>query len=558
MAGYSPDGKTYITDSGEPIAVIPDTQPMIDALSRSSTPQYGQAPAGAPTSLTEAAAAQPPTFGSSGILAPTDISNLTAPVNTASAFIPPAPDLTGGMSTMPAADGGFGSTLSGPTSSAGVVVEGNGAKAAPAATSTETPDTPQQQYATTTDTVTEGMTGSAQRQWDSVGVDQSAAAKAKSVIDVEKAKEAGLTLIQSNMQRKKFLEREKEIAAQQEQAKIEWDNKIKAADDKYRGANIDSGRLWRDSSTGSKIAAGVGIMLGALGQALTGKDNPALKIIDAAVDRDIDIQKANMEKAGKEAAMTRSAYSTYLEATGSEAAARNQMHILTLENLQGALQAKLASSADAEGAAILQKQLADINAEITDRKTKGSVFRQTTQTAPVVAKPTPAGTSHWNDTVTKDMSARKDVLNAVDKIEKTLDNPERAAEFMGPLDSAVLSAASKFGFEVPADYLEYKTETGALVASILKIMSGAGVSQLEYERWKNLLPTVDKNPANAKAELKAFAARERDAYETARAGYLGNMASPESKAVFSETFPSYGGNPDDKKSKYSFGTPTNP
>lgn len=58
---------------------------------------------------------------------------------------------------------------------------------------------------------------------------------------------------------------------------------------------LDPKRYWKNSNTFSKILAGIGIALGAAGQALTGKDNGALKIIMDAVDDDIRMQQVEIQ-----------------------------------------------------------------------------------------------------------------------------------------------------------------------------------------------------------------------------------------------------------------------
>lgn len=62
-------------------------------------------------------------------------------------------------------------------------------------------------------------------------------------------------------------------------------------------AKINPNKYWEEKSTGSKIAASIGIALGAIGSALTGGENQALKIINNAIDRDIDAQKNNFNMA---------------------------------------------------------------------------------------------------------------------------------------------------------------------------------------------------------------------------------------------------------------------
>ena len=58
-------------------------------------------------------------------------------------------------------------------------------------------------------------------------------------------------------------------------------------------AKINPNKYWEEKSTGSKIAATIGLALGAIGSAISGGENQALKILNNAIERDVDAQKNN-------------------------------------------------------------------------------------------------------------------------------------------------------------------------------------------------------------------------------------------------------------------------
>jgi len=65
----------------------------------------------------------------------------------------------------------------------------------------------------------------------------------------------------------------------------------------YMSGKIDPNRVWSNMSTGNRILAGISVLLGGLGQGLSGsKTNPAWDVLNDAIDRDIDAQKANLGK----------------------------------------------------------------------------------------------------------------------------------------------------------------------------------------------------------------------------------------------------------------------
>ena len=61
-------------------------------------------------------------------------------------------------------------------------------------------------------------------------------------------------------------------------------------------AKIDPNQFWATRSTGQKISAAIGMMLGGLGSGLTGGPNPVIQLVDNAIQRDLDAQAANLKQ----------------------------------------------------------------------------------------------------------------------------------------------------------------------------------------------------------------------------------------------------------------------
>lgn len=64
----------------------------------------------------------------------------------------------------------------------------------------------------------------------------------------------------------------------------------------YANGQIDPNHYMESRSTGQKIANGIGLFLGGLGQGLIGGNNPAQDWLNNQIDRDISAQKANLDK----------------------------------------------------------------------------------------------------------------------------------------------------------------------------------------------------------------------------------------------------------------------
>jgi hypothetical protein len=61
--------------------------------------------------------------------------------------------------------------------------------------------------------------------------------------------------------------------------------------------HIDPNRFYHNMSTGNKILAGIGMVLGGVGSGFTGQPNPALEMMKQAIDRDIEAQKSDQNQA---------------------------------------------------------------------------------------------------------------------------------------------------------------------------------------------------------------------------------------------------------------------
>ena len=73
----------------------------------------------------------------------------------------------------------------------------------------------------------------------------------------------------------------------------------------YSKTNIDPSHFWSDMTTGNKILSGIALALGAIGGSVDGR-NRAVDIFENAINRDINVQKANLEKKAQTMQMQRS------------------------------------------------------------------------------------------------------------------------------------------------------------------------------------------------------------------------------------------------------------
>lgn len=100
----------------------------------------------------------------------------------------------------------------------------------------------------------------------------------------------------------KLLEEQNKIVA----LKQKWAEESKARVDERRergqklfdaaySKQIDPRRLWASKSTGEKISASIGLILGGMGAGLTRGPNQVLELLNKQIDRDIDAQRSDLE-----------------------------------------------------------------------------------------------------------------------------------------------------------------------------------------------------------------------------------------------------------------------
>lgn len=120
----------------------------------------------------------------------------------------------------------------------------------------------------------------------------------------------------------------------------------KVLSDAYHNKKVDPDRYWNNKSTGSKIAASIGLILGGMGGALTGRANPALENINRAISNDIDAQRSDQSQAFNLWKMNK-------DAMGSEA----QANLATQNQMLNAAKYKMSEAQATTQNAMAQQQL---------------------------------------------------------------------------------------------------------------------------------------------------------------------------------------------------------
>lgn len=161
----------------------------------------------------------------------------------------------------------------------------------------------------------------------------------------------------------------------------QWQQRADAMRQEIVDSKIDARRMWTEASTSSKISAAIGMVLGGIGAGMTGQPNTAAQLINTAIDRDIEAQKANLgKKQGllahhlQQGHTMMAAHQLARADLQDSAAALLQKESLKYAGSKAAASAQVESAKLAQNAAVLRQQVA---ATGLDMGLKGLQMQQT-------------------------------------------------------------------------------------------------------------------------------------------------------------------------------------
>lgn len=177
--------------------------------------------------------------------------------------------------------------------------------------------------------------------------------------------EAQAKLQQSyNEETQRIREKQQELAAQRaadsQRLLSEIDTDVKNLAD----TKIDPGAFWAKKSTGDKILAGLSIALSGFAEGYAGRSgNPALTMINKAIQDDILAQRENHMSQRAGIAEKRSAYNNLMNKYQNEEAALAGAKAAALERMQGQVAEMAARKSGTEAAINAEKMIAQLQME---------------------------------------------------------------------------------------------------------------------------------------------------------------------------------------------------
>jgi hypothetical protein len=212
-------------------------------------------------------------------------------------------------------------------------------------------------------------------QADLGGQQQLAGAEAAAQVGIERATAEATTIATGLEEQEKLMRMQQQKERIREERINRAGQQLQETFDNLEKQEIDPNRFYARMDTGAQVAAGLAIGLGAVGQALMGlADNPAMATINRAIDRDIEAQKMDLEKARGSAQVASSIYSQMRDQFADERTATEATRAAMLKLVDVRLQKIASSTKSKELAAQSVAMSGKINEDIA--KTKGAILKE--------------------------------------------------------------------------------------------------------------------------------------------------------------------------------------
>lgn len=224
------------------------------------------------------------------------------------------------------------------------------------------------------------------------------------------------------------------------------DNKQKEVNDainEYQNYKLDSGRWFANQSLAGKVFAALGLMAGGMGQALSGAENPAIKIINEAVDRDIRLQEHELNQKRGNVELQNTVYHNMREKFADENMAREATRAAVMQKMDRELEAiKTRTAGDVEKSTI-EKAQADIRAKQAD-----SMAHLMANTVTSMTKTSTAEVTKPSEKLTELKAQQEDTIRTLDNLITEGERLKKEGK-LGPVAGKWNEAKGMFGRDDP-------------------------------------------------------------------------------------------------------------
>lgn len=301
----------------------------------------------------------------------------------------------------------------------------------------------------------------------------------------------------------------------------------------YSGLEVDPNHYFGSMSTGNKIMAGVALAMGAIGAGMgnTGR-NVALDVVEKAIDRDIDAQKANIATKGRAVELKRGAYSDYLQAAGNERAAELAEKNRQLEIFKNRLDAQAQASQSPIIQANAQNTIAQIQQKQAENDAeKHAILQKKADMASSEVAPAKHAGIEPKALTGEQAKELADAQESIATKERLRQKFDKMKSEIGPAVGRFKKAMAAAGLNPGADFVTLDKDSKLAAIKAAKQMFPGRLSDQEVNMALEIMPTVVDRPELAVARLdemikndKEGLARRSSAYDTARVG--GSISAP--------------------------------
>jgi hypothetical protein len=268
-------------------------------------------------------------------------------------------------------------------------------------------------------------------------------------------------------------------------------------------ARVDDKNYWGKLGTGNQVMAAIGLALGAVGQAVTGKDSQALGILKASVERDIDAQKANIAKLGKQAEISRGRLQDFMAVSKDNLAAEQLAKASAFEVAENEITALMKTLPDGQQKANLLKLQEGVQATKAEALQKATGRMTTIKKSEQMAKPLDAVAEGETKKLAED-SSKLERLYEVKNFFKDITT--------GPLAGRVQNLAMKVGVDHP-EYAAARTALEGQYQRYKLMITGTASSAKQDKELQNLYPNMFDTDANFMAKLDEVIKENESIYD---------------------------------------------
>lgn len=342
----------------------------------------------------------------------------------------------------------------------------------------------------------------AKKMQEKADAEQKKANEAAYTVEETKRNLIANTIENQNLQTVQANDAMKARMAAQQAAMNQMDEKARVVEQEAMDARLKGDHLWGDEGTGNRVLAAIGLAMGGFGQAFNGKQNPAIDIINKAIDRDIEIQKANAAQKGKAADIARNQFSRMKEIYGDENIAKAAVKAMNLEQSANDVKLIEARSAAPEAKAKLQKMNADLMAKSAEERAKVDTFKSTKT---MEEKPVKGNALHPDQD--KELRDNAEIVRNLKKMRdlKKLVNT-------GFIVNQTESAAAALGLGNIENEEQLRARSGVLYGQIAKELFGA-LQGDERKRADRMIPNFNDDDDAFNAKTDAMVGQFTDRYK---------------------------------------------